>query len=155
VQEDTDEDTLFLAIALGERIVKGLKDKSPNAHQMAVLAEEVSHFLLIREAAQVGAQVSLLELEILGEIDRFLILLHNLMPQNLEEMCDIVFRDRIFREGVSSELYWKAEAKAFAELKIAFSHIWDASRCDVQRVDLKAAAHLRQFRHSLLRPRSA
>jgi hypothetical protein len=81
LEEDAEGDSLFLGICFGEQLAREAAHRAahgsePGLHAVAVVAEETSHFMTLVEAADRGVAVSRLDLETLGEIDRFLALLH-------------------------------------------------------------------------------
>lgn len=151
-----DPQCFFIGIQFdGELIEAVQKQDTLFPHDLAVIAEESSHFKLLIDAVEQDRPTTRLEIEMLGEIDRFLCLLHwnatNMIPaihapwQNLSELCDLVFTGERFQEE-DHELYQKAEGLAFKHLKKAFAHQWDATRFDFGHIHSDARAYLAQLR---------
>lgn len=161
---DEHKNELFVGIQFGTAFMKTMDESGALTLQtLLVVAEEVSHFLLIHEAATREVSLTPLELEVQGEIDRFLMLLYwNALAQtsqklpyqfkNLHEACDLVFTGTRFQEGVSP-LYIDAEARAFIELKKAFSHAWDNSHFNFSQFNGLARNMLARHRETLLSQR--
>jgi hypothetical protein len=157
--EEIDLD-FFIGIQFGSCLcTEILNSEFISIHQAAVIAEESSHFQLISDAVKHKSQISILELEVLGEIDRFLCLMHwnqwNLNHQikykwkNIHQICDAVFQgDRFQLEN--PDLYVKAEHLAFRHLKNAFSDEWDSTNYDFSNINPKASRYLSQFRQKVL-----
>ncbi|NDD93341.1 hypothetical protein EBZ37_14830, partial [bacterium] len=151
----------YLALQFGtqiEQCVLEQKDFAPNT--LAVLAEEVSHFHLLVDACETDSKISTFELEVQGEIDRFLALLYwnewflnrrklKLEFKNLQELCDHVFEGQRFR-GQVTQLYPEAESLAFYHLKNAFSKTWDNSYFNFSEVNPFAQSYLRNLRKTIL-----
>lgn len=161
---DEDKDELFLALRFGTELERVFDQEAPQTHHVAVVAEEVSHFLMCADAAARNSSVSLLELEIQGEIDRFLCLLHwnSVAPlplslemnfPNIQTLCEHVFQGPRFKnEG--AELYIDAEAQAFLHLKRAFRNEWDNSFFDEKKFVSSARNYLNHLRSSVISKRS-
>jgi len=78
--ESNNSDEIFLGISFAEEVVQALGAQNPadilnskNLNAACVVIEEVSHFHLIINRAKQGLQVSQLELEWQGEIDKLLV----------------------------------------------------------------------------------
>jgi hypothetical protein len=105
-----DDDTLGLGIYLDEAIQKELQSFptwedhwSPvQTSAFGVAAEEVSHFNYIVHHAPKGRSVSHLELELQGEIDKFLLVFFA-SPQPLEELFEKCFEKFQWHPGLSEE----------------------------------------------------
>lgn len=157
--EEVDSD-IYIGIQFGSGFCgENMNSNFLSLHQVAVIAEESSHFQLISDAINQKTQISILELEILGEIDRFLCLMHwnqeNLNHQiqhkwkNIHQICDLVFQgDRFQLEN--TDLYVKAEHLAFKHLKNAFSDEWDSTNYDFSNINPKASRYLSEFREKML-----
>ena len=111
------------------------KKQNCDLHTLGIIAEEVSHFQRIVEAAEHSTNVSLLDLEVLGEIDRFLFLffLHlNDAPFGakpsvtaLDKIAQKIFCQRSFDQNSPNlSLYIKAEAIALKHIRRAFECEW-------------------------------
>jgi hypothetical protein len=136
------------------------------AHELGVVAEEISHFNALMQAAAGVGNISALDLEVLGEIDRFLVFLHARQivsgswtsaaaPADLEgvsiaQLFDLLFEKRRFSCSESaSEVYFMAEALALNHLKRAFTHCWMHSKVDESRCDRKARSYLIELRRAV------
>lgn len=126
-------------------------------HQMCVLAEELSHFYLLCDAYTNQSQLTQLDVEVMGEIDRFLVLLAFAKPEwrNLHDVCDAVMSGATRFADPKNELYIKAEGLAFKHLKLAFMHCWDNSRFDFEKIDARAANYLSALRKNYLNQNSS
>lgn len=151
-QEDPGDDSLFLGIRFGGALLARLDTGTFGRHELAVVAEETSHFMTLLHAATLGARVSQLDLETLGEIDRFLFLLHSAEGLGIPSLCDAVFQGPRFLESEAVGLYVEAEGRAFHHLRRAFWHVWEDTRFDPDRADARAARYLGAHRKALLRP---
>ncbi|NBO38979.1 hypothetical protein EBU99_10395 [bacterium] len=152
--DDTSEpDSAFLAIEFPESLRQQLNNSPcPDLHSLSVICEEISHFFHLTDAAEQNLQVSALQLEAWGEIDRFLSFLHwnSFFPHlalqnhfhNCREVCDVLFEQRDF-VAENCELYREAESLAFHHLKRAFSHCWSNQQIDCSSVDPRAQNYLR------------
>jgi hypothetical protein len=165
-QEYQSNTELQLGIEFGAELVQNLWKKD-NSHvsqslsisSMAIVIEEVSHFHLLTHAAFTQNPVSLLELEILGEIDRFVSLLYwnswnNIFPlskswTNISQLCEELFGGIRFQKQ-TDPIYFQAETSAFKHLKSAFECIWDHSNLDVSFVPIKTINYLRNLRCQFL-----
>lgn len=155
------EDGIELGIQFGSELERTLCRSvfSPPPHLLGVVTEEVSHFLAIMQAATQDSRLSQLDLEVLGEIDRFLIFLHARpvleragfgSGQNwandttsLASLCHMVFESRHFL--CKPELlgtYLKAETIALSHLRKAFENRWNDSSCNRSRCDSSARSYL-------------
>lgn len=121
-------------------------------HQLCVLAEELSHFYLLCDAYKSQSQLSQLDVEVMGEIDRFLVLLAFAKPEwrNLHDVCDAVMRGTTRFADPKNELYIKAEGLAFKHLKLAFMHCWDNSRFEFEKIDARAVNYFSMLRKTYL-----
>jgi hypothetical protein len=95
---------------------------------LSVVAEEVSHFLALGQASEMSGKTSLLELEILGEIDKFCSLLFWFYHQKhspeisscIDEIFNLQFASRHFHNNMEEEVqerYLHAEIKAKKHLR--------------------------------------
>jgi hypothetical protein len=158
IQEEAD--TIFLGVQFSEKILKAQEKESLSPHEVCVLAEEMSHFQVLSECVAQDKKISVLELETLGEIDRFLCVMHwnalsfaspklSYQWKNLHEVCDVVFTGERFREG-NRELYIQAENKAFQCLKQAFADKWDCTHYNFERIHTGAQITLKSLRKQFL-----
>ena len=155
-------DDLSIGIQFGRDLWKTLEEAPLSSHTLGVLAEETSHFLLCIDAFRHKSPITLLELETLGEIDRFLVLLHwaawspPQMPplgrewQNLHHLCDHVFTGDRFEMGPNTSLYVDAESLAFSHLQSAFKDVWDNSSFNPRSIPKGAVFYLQALRHKVL-----
>lgn len=121
----------------------------------SIIAEETSHLKFILDAVEHNKKFSLIDIEMFGEIDRFLCLMHwNFkhhtlkIPhrwQSLHDICDIMFSGRRFLNH-NIEIYIEAEKRAFYHLKNAFQDIWDNTFCDFSKIDNTAKLYLKNLR---------
>lgn len=148
-----DEGSLSLGLCFGTALVDAfVREGDASLHTVAVVAEETSHFLTLSEAATREVGVSRLELETLGEIDRFLALLH-WSPEarvSTRSLCDAMFEGHRFDPCAHVALYVEAEARAFLHLRRAFARVWENRAFDASRVDAEAACYLRGVRDRIL-----
>lgn len=160
-EENIENDEFFIGIQFGKDIIGDFENNDfVSLNSVAVASEEISHFKVILDIVQLNSEISLLEIEMLGEIDRFLCLMHwnemnsqqkiNRSWKNLHDICDEVFVGERFI-GVNDQLYIEAEALAFRHLKEAFSKEWDSSYYDFSKVNDKAKNYLSQMRKFILR----
>lgn len=115
-----------------------------DAHCRAL--EGVSHFLYLSHRASMPRPVSLLELELQAEIDKFATLLLRFWARGRREMagslCELLFERVSYREGLSTEArerYEKANALArlycrFLEAKYVLSGSVDGFFSDIRRM---------------------
>lgn len=155
-------DELFVGLQFGEPLARACEDaRAPiSAQVLAVIAEETSHLTALLDGAAQERAISILGLEVLGEIDRFLTLMHwnavhpaAPLPngwRNLHDVCDFMFTGERFGKEVDP-LYFDAEALALGHLKRAFADRWDNSRTDFSYVSPHAGRYLSQVRSSLYR----
>ncbi|MEY4066050.1 MAG: hypothetical protein RIR26_2258 [Pseudomonadota bacterium] len=118
---------------------------------LSVICEEVSHFFHLVHAAEREMPLSALQLEALGEIDRFVCFLHwnaffpaLSLPQGIDNCSDAVellFEKRSFNTS-REELYIEAESLAFFHLRRAFSHCWTHRYFDATRFDNRAREYI-------------
>lgn len=156
--EETVELGLEFGTSLHARLERATAELLP--HDLAVVAEELSHMNLLIDACSSGGTVSRLDLEVLGEIDRFLVLMHwnassTERPlardwKNLDQLSDALFSGPRFAAGSDARLYVMAEGSAFAHLRRAFGRAWDASRPDFGKVDAHARDYLQWLRGEVL-----
>ena len=160
-EDKSENDEFFIGIQFGKEIVCDFENnKIVSLNSLAVVSEEVSHFKIISDTVSLNSVISILEIEMLGEIDRFLCLMHwnSINNQqkidrdwkNLHEICDEVFVGNRFT-GVNDKLYIDAEALAFKHLKEAFSQEWDSSYYDFSKINDKAKKYLSNMRKCILR----
>jgi len=160
-EEDKENEEFFIGVQFGTKIMNEFENNETiSINSLSVLSEEMSHFKLLLDTVLNNTSISMLELEMLGEIDRFLCLMHwnqesslqklALTWQNLHDICDAVFiGDRFF--GENKKLYIDAEALAFKHLKLAFKDDWDATYYDFSKINGKAKNYLATMRKNLLR----
>lgn len=154
-ESGSEEGTLSLGLCFGTELADDLLHHNETSlHTVAVVAEETSHFLTLVDAAKRDVFVSRLELETLGEIDRFLALLHWHHDSRLSVhgLCDVMFEGERFQKDAHLPLYVEAEARAFVHLRKAFAGVWESRGIDPRRVNLDAARYLRELREHILRP---
>lgn len=157
LQESSNE--ISIAMEFGSQLEQDLLRGKINIHNIAVIAEEVSHLLFLVEAGNKEAQIEHEMLEVQGEVDRFIVLscwnhyapVHlNITPwKNIHEMCDAMFEGERFSTD-NLKLYIKAEALAFKHLKDAFSNDWDNSRVNFIQAAGQAQPKLRTLRNKFL-----
>lgn len=134
---------------------KSNNNKKISLNTASVIAEEISHFQFIVNAVENQKKISLIDIEMFGEIDRFLCLMHwNFKHQtvkipnrwqNLHDICDAIFSGpRFFNDN--NELYIEAEKRAFYHLKTAFQNIWDNTFCDFSRINRSSKEYLKKLR---------
>jgi hypothetical protein len=160
--EENEENKEFLiGIQFGKDIIYDFENnKIISLNSLAVVSEEVSHFKVLIDTVNLNSSISILEIEMLGEIDRFLCLMHwntdgNYHKitnnwKNLHDICDTVFTGQRFT-GVNDKLYIEAESIAFKHLKEAFSDVWDTTHYDFTKVNNKAKNYLSNIRKNILR----
>jgi hypothetical protein len=152
IDEVIEQETVYLSIELPRELKDTLSaavEIEPQA--LSVIGEEVSHFFHLVVAAQRERAVSVLQLEALAEIDRFLMFLHwnafhpnillNRNFQNCAQVCDTLFEQREFNSNTHT-LYREAETLALHHLRKAFSHRWTQSHFDSRVFDPGAQAYL-------------
>ena len=160
-EENFENDIFFIGIQFGKEIVGDFENNDfISLNSLAVVSEEISHFKIISDTVSLKSTISILEIEMLGEIDRFLCLMHwnyennfqkiNKDWKNLHDICDEVFVGNRFT-GVNDKLYIDAEALAFRHLKEAFSQEWDSSYYDFSKINDKAKNYLSNMRKYILR----
>lgn len=159
-EENIENNEIFIGIQFGKHIINEVEnDHIISLNSLAVLSEEVSHFKVIVDSVTLNSSITKLEIEMLGEIDRFICLMHwnqlNISPKlnvdwkNLHDICDLVFQGERFLNDNS--LYIEAECLAFKHLKEAFSQNWDASYFDFSKINHKAKSYLSGLRKSILK----
>ena len=164
VKEDQGASEIFLGIQFGQNLHDALMaphSASLELHTLGVLAEETSHFLMLTDAASQNTQLSLLELETLGEIDKFLVFMHwndlldlpygnlNISFKNLQQICNLQFEGPRFSAQTHSR-YFAAEQLAFEHLRKAFARVWDCTRVDFTQVPEDARCYLSNLRTKML-----
>lgn len=124
VEEDGDE--VRLGVVLEAAVAAEIGDPrrvldARNLGALCVLTEEVSHFLYVLFCARAGRSVTRLELELQGEVDKYLTAAALLSLQNEGALStglrDALFRRYRLRDGVggeSAERYREASRLAFA-----------------------------------------
>jgi hypothetical protein len=128
--EENDED-VFIGIQFSKKIIHPHDSNFLSPHQVSIIAEELSHFKLLSDCVQSEKKTSLLKLETLGEIDRFLCVMHwnsfelnspkiNRDWKNIHEICDTVFTGNRFKDE-NNKIYIEAENLAFKHLKNYFA----------------------------------
>ncbi len=132
------EDGVDLGLRFGCHLVDAFLQGQIGDHELGVVAEEVSHFRLIAEAAERESTLSPLDLEVWGEIDRFITLLvwpswSKLAAQtavsaerSVGPLCETLFSERGFDRVNASDLhlYFKAESLALKHIQRAFPNGW-------------------------------
>ncbi len=113
VREDEDglEIGLYYSPALRTRLeARSLRDTgwlAPGLDAYCRLAEGVSHFLYLARSVALGRRLTLLELEVQAEVDKFAsLVLHRwpwLEPASSQELHARLFRDVSYRSGLSLE----------------------------------------------------
>jgi hypothetical protein len=109
-----DEAGLALAVVFDRASVAGLRHADPrvrlhcgNLGPLCTLIEEVSHFLYLSFCARSARSVSQLELELQGEVDKFLIASFLLSLQNQgavsSRLRELLFRRYRLAEGLGEE----------------------------------------------------
>ncbi|MBX9839988.1 hypothetical protein [Silvanigrella sp.] len=160
-EENSENNEFFIGIQFGKKIVFDFENNEiVSLNSLAVVSEEISHFKLITDIVTLNSNVSTLEIETLGEIDRFLCLMHwnsesslqkiNKNWKNLHQICDEVFQGNRFLPDQHS-LYREAECLAFRHLKEAFSYDWDSSNYDFSKINNRAKNYLSNLRKNILR----
>ncbi|MCB0307829.1 MAG: hypothetical protein KDD48_00540 [Bdellovibrionales bacterium] len=103
-----DEGELSLAVHLGSEIVDRVREhgwSNLELHEFMTAAEEISHFLYLGYSATQDKQVSLLDVEVQAEIDKFLLALHY-FPDD-EEVITRLFERIHWREGLTKAEEWR------------------------------------------------
>ncbi|KAB8031819.1 hypothetical protein [Fluviispira multicolorata] len=160
-EENIENEEFFIGIQFGKKIYHEFENKNIiSLNTLAVVAEETSHFKLITDSVLLKSSLSKLEIETLGEIDRFLCLMHwnnenkthriEKNWKNLHQICDEVFQGNRFKEN-KNPLYIDAEAIAFKHLRQAFSKDWDSSYFNFSLIDIHACNYLTKLRKMILR----
>lgn len=159
-EENSESNELYIGIQFGEYIIDEIENNEfISLNSLAVISEEVSHFKIIIDSVILNSSISKLEIEMLGEIDRFICLMHwnqlKINPKltnnwkNLHDICDLVFQGNRF---VSEDnIYREAEGLAFKHLKKAFMNNWDSSYFDFSKIDNQAKEYLSKLRENLLK----
>lgn len=93
---------------------------TPQLNAFCVVAEELSHFHYFLFHASNGRPVSQLEMEIQGEIDRFLLCFFSGMP--IETLIDRLFEKFKFRDGLSPEQSHRYKRAHDAASKFVVKH---------------------------------
>ncbi|WGL59102.1 hypothetical protein QEJ31_11280 [Pigmentibacter sp. JX0631] len=159
-EENAESNELFIGIQFGNYIIDEIENNEfISLNSLAVISEEISHFKIIIDTVVLNSNISKLEIEMLGEIDRFICLMHwnqlKIHPKltnnwkNLHDICDLVFQgDRFINED---NIYREAEGLAFKHLKSAFTNNWDSSYFDFSKIDTQAKDYLSKLREKLLK----
>jgi hypothetical protein len=157
IDEQSEQETVFLSIELPLMLKKNLScGAGIHLQALSVIGEEVSHFFHLVCAAQRERPVSILQLEALAEIDRFLMFLHwdNFHPHltltkkfhNCAQVCDALFEQREFN-STAGALYRDAENLALHHLRRAFAHRWTQSHFDTRSFDPGVQTYLSHLFH--------
>jgi hypothetical protein len=152
IDEKPETDEAFIAIEFPVSIRNEVDSKSLlTAQNLSIVCEELSHFFHVTNAAQENYSISVLDLETIGEIDRFLCFMHwnDFFPnqsmakkhENCLELCDMLFVHRTFQTS-NEPLYFDAESRALHHIKKAFSHCWTKRWIDTSKFDSFARAYL-------------
>jgi hypothetical protein len=152
---------IYVGIQFSQNIYEKIKkNELLDANDIAIISEEISHFCFLCDLISLQKSTNILNLEVLGEIDRFLCLMHwnyinkkneklKIEWKNFHEICDYVFTgNRFSSENIN--LYIQAENIAFKHLKNAFSNNWDYSHINFSKVEQEAKFYLNQVRQTLL-----
>jgi hypothetical protein len=166
------EGTLELGIQFGTKLHEAFATPSQiGAHEFGIVSEEISHFLNLYAAANSQSSLSLLDLEVFGEIDRFIAFIYskriltdlninvanpppNSPPNSLlmnslslAGLCESQFANRLFSCAQETlPLYLKAETLALKHLQRAFEHRWTDSYLDASAFDERARSYLSELR---------
>jgi hypothetical protein len=155
------EEEVFIGIQFAKEIVGHMTtSQEVTPHDVSVLAEELSHFKFLADVVENEAKTSLLILETMGEIDRFLCVMHwNHMAmenakftnhwKNIHEICDYVFTGDRFHHK-DKKLYIDAENLAFKHLKAAFADKWDCTHYNFSEINQSAQNYLQPLRRKFL-----
>jgi hypothetical protein len=140
------------------------------AHEFGIVSEEISHFLNLYAAASSQSSLSVLDLEVFGEIDRFIAFIYSKkiltdlkrndtspLPKvlqmnslSLAGLCESQFANRFFScTHETLPLYLQAETLALKHLQRAFGHRWNDSYLDNNAFDLRARAYLSDLRSAV------
>lgn len=135
-------------------------------HEIGIVSEEISHFLNLYAAASSRSRLSLLDLEVFGEIDRFIAFIYSrrilmdlpfagpnpvpLASLSLAGLCESLFARRLFSCAEERlPLYLKAETLALKHLQRAFEHRWNDSSLDDTVFDERARTYLSALRSAV------
>jgi hypothetical protein len=162
------EGNLELGIQFGTKLHEAFATPSQiGAHEFGIVSEEISHFLNLYAAANSQSRLSLLDLEVFGEIDRFIAFIYSKRiltdlnmnvatpPSNsllmnslsLAGLCESQFANRLFSCAQENlPLYLKAETLALKHLQRAFEHRWNDSYLDASAFDERARSYLSELR---------
>jgi len=169
------EGNLELGIQFGTKLHEAFATPSQiGAHEFGIVSEEISHFLNLSAAANSQSRLSLLDLEVFGEIDRFIAFIYSkkiltdlkmneacpppdslprLMQMNsvsLAGLCESQFANRLFScTHETLPLYLQAETLALKHLQRAFEHHWNYSYLDASAFDERARAYLSELRSAV------
>lgn len=152
VDDSSDVDAAFVAIEFPDELKNSVvANDNIQTQDFSVVSEEVSHFFHLLRCAEDNSKISILEMETLAEIDRFICFLHwnDFYPQlamkdrleNCLQLCDLLFENRYFTSA-NEQLYRDAESHAFHLLKRAFAHCWNRRWLDTSRFDPLARSYL-------------
>ena len=159
------ENEFFIGIQFAKEIHTRVQQNTLlSAHHVSVIAEELSHFKFLADVVDKETQTNLLTIETLGEIDRFLCVMHwneslhnsendtskiNVKWKNIHQICDTVFTGDRFQKG-DKKLYIEAENLAFKHLKEAFADKWDCSYYNFSAISKPARNYLTDLRMKFL-----
>jgi hypothetical protein len=152
INENTETDEAFVALEFPYSLRQDVdKNTHLNVQSLSVVCEELSHLFHYTDAAASNYSISVLDLETIAEIDRFLCFMHwndffpeqriELSHENCMDLCDTLFSRRVF-QAEDKGVYLDAESKAFYHIKKAFSHCWTKRWLDTSCFDTSARAYL-------------
>jgi hypothetical protein len=158
IEENHQSDTLYLAVVFPDELKKNFESTGQlNPQTLSIVCEEVSHFFHLTSAAINESQISVLQLETLAEIDRFVSFLYwntfhpeiSLRPsvESCHQVCDLLFEQRKF-VCEDKNLYQDAENIAFLHIQRAFSHCWTNQHFDARRFDSRARDYIANLFHA-------
>ena len=107
-------DEVSLAVVLGDEVARGLAHSDPrvrldraNLGPFCTLIEEISHFVYLLFCARCARSVTQLELELQGEVDKYLNAAFLLSLQNegavSSQLRELLFREYRLAEGLTAE----------------------------------------------------
>ena len=111
-----DENGLQVSLYLSADVLSHLADSHPNGlleagkfSEFCLILEGVSHFLYLVWNARYQKQITLLELELQAEIDKFIVLMDSLSEENnnglADELHSWLFEKHRFSEALSGKEY--------------------------------------------------
>lgn len=143
---------IFVDVSLNQNISR---NSYISLNTASIIAEETSHLKFILDAVENDKKISLLDIEMFGEIDRFLCLMHWNYKQNtlkiphnwssLHDIFDTLFVGNRFLNH-NLELYIEAEKRAFYHIKNAFQNVLDNTFCDFSTINQTAKTYLKKLR---------